>query len=175
MKRDDFTEAIAEHVLASHPQANKDVWGRAFLDVAEEMDGEGLEQWTQRKLIAAAARAVSDFKRAREERRRNERLMERSIAVATGRPISPTMSIRMPDGSRQHALWTQVPPQEFIEAVMREDSVVNGRRDANAVRLRLVKMIRADESLLALPTLADVCAELEIDPDTLGLEELEAA
>lgn len=171
----DFAEIVAEQVLASHPDGNKEIWGRAFLEVAEEVDAEALERWTERKVIAAAGRAVSDFKGRREAQRRNERLIARGISVATGRPISPTISVRSPDGSRQHALWTQVPPQEFVEAVMREQSIVDGRRDANAIRLRLVRMLQADEQLMALPTLGDVCAELDIDPDTLGLDELEAA
>lgn len=171
--KDDFLESIADQVLDLHPDHSKDEWGRAFLDIAADHDPEAFEQWARAKLTASASRYVSDRKRAREAKRQAERLITRGVAVATGRPISPTMSIVADDGSRQQVLWVEASPTQFINAVMREQAIVNGRADSNATRLQVVEYLRSDDNLMSLPTLRDVCAALEIDPDALGLDELE--
>lgn len=68
-------------------------------------------------------------------------------------------------------LWTEASPRQFIEAVLREQSVIDGRNDSNAIRLQVVEMIQTDKRLMELGTLRDVCAELDVDPDMLGLDD----
>lgn len=172
--KDEFAEQITDQVLHLHPDGNKTEWGEVFLDLAAEQDPDAFEEWSRTKLLAAAGNAVSRESSRRRERERNERLLSRGVAAATGRPINPTMSFRAADGSRQLLLWIDASPQQFVDAVMREQAIVDGRNDANAVRLQVVELLRKNKRLMALSTLRDVCTEMEIDPDTLGLDELEA-
>lgn len=165
-------QAIAEQVLGLHPGASKVEWGKAFLALAEDFDDEDLGEWLTRRQHYSLGEYVASVKNAREKSAQNKRLLDRGISVATGRPINPSLSIRR-EGVTQLAAWVQASPEEFVEAVLREQRVVDGRRDANAVRMALVELMKDDDGLMALLTLADVCDELGIDPDTLGLDDLE--
>jgi hypothetical protein len=172
---EELRHAIAEEVIDLHPGADKATLGQAFLDTAEGSDMADFDDWCRAQLLRVAGQYVSGIRAAREKRRRNERLLSRGVAVATGRPITPTISVRGTDGSRQQVLWVEATPRQFVDAVLREQAVVDGRAESNAIRMQLAELVRGDEQLMALPALRDVCAELAIDPDTLGLEELEAS
>lgn len=170
---DSVQQAIAEQVIGLHPHGSKREWGRAFLALAEDFaDDPELAAWLRAREEASLGRYCADIQQHRQRVAQNERLMTRGVAVATGRPINPSLSIRN-EGVAQLMHWIEATPEQFIEAVLREQRVVDGRRDANAVRLALVELMKDDERLMKLPTLADVCAELGIDPDTLGLGDLE--
>lgn len=167
-------QAIAEQVLGLHPKGTKLEWGKAFMALADDnfCDDPDLQDWLESREYSSLGKYVSDVRASKEKAAQNERLMSRGVAVASGRPVNPSLSIRH-EGVTQLTAWTEATPEQFIEAVLREQRVVDGRSDANAVRLGLVELMKDDEHLLSLPTLADVCAELGIDPDTLGLDDLE--
>lgn len=124
--------------------------------------------------MSALGAYVQGIKAAEEKRKQADRLMSLGVSTATGRPISPVISIRRPDGSSQGVLWTEAEPLAFVEAVLREQRVVDGRNDSNALRLAIVRLIESREDLAALPTLGDVCREVGVDPDALDLSELSA-
>ncbi len=165
--------AIAEQVLGLYPDSSKVEWGQAFLELAGGFDEPEFAVWLEAREHSSLGAYVAAVKSAKERRAQHERLMARGLAVATGRPINPAMSIRRDGYAPTSMLWTEAQPQEFIEAVMREQRVVQGRLDANAARLALVALMKDDEHLLSLPSLGHVCDELGIDPDTLGLGDLE--
>lgn len=169
---EELSQEIAEQVLALHPSASKATWGKVFLALAA--DEPDLEQWLDSKLIASLGNYVTQLKSRQATQRRNERLISLGVSTATGRPISPTISVRMTDGSRQGVLWVEASPAQFVEAVFREQAVVDGRAESNAIRMQLAEILNGRKSLMGLPTLGAVCEELEINPDTLGLEDLEA-
>lgn len=163
---------IAEQVLGDSPSATKNEWGQDFLRLAQEHDQESIEAFIHDRLVANLGSYVAKVKEVREEKRQQERLMQLGVSYA-GRPITRTISVsRSNGGGRQMMLWTEASPAQFIEAVQREQHVIDGRKDSNAVRLLVVKMLTRDETLMGLPTLGDVCNHLDVDPDTLGLEEL---
>lgn len=172
---DELRHAIAEQVVAMNPGGRKDDWGRDFLALAAEHGMPDFEDWTAARLISACGNYVNSIHAAEQRRKQAERLNELGLSTATGRPITPTLSVRTEDGGRQGVLWYEATPRQFIDAVMREQAVVDGRANSNAVRMRLALQIRQDERLMELPTLRDVCAELSVNPDTLGLEGLEVA
>jgi hypothetical protein len=172
---EELRQSIAEQVLGMHPDADKNTWGRAFLELADEHDMPDLEDWREAQVVLAASRLVTRVKAARERRRRDERLLSRGVAVTTGRPITPSISVRTEDGARQTVLWVEATPRQFVDAVLREQAVVDGRAESNAIRMQLAELLQGDKKLMSLPALREVCAELEIDPDTLGLDELGAA
>lgn len=165
-------QAIAEQVLAMHPKGGHAQWGHAYIDLVDELDADEVRPWMDERQAKDLGRYVGQVEAEREKRRRNERLMARGVAVGTGRPITPTLSVRTPRGTRL-MLWTEASPAQFVEAVLREQNVTEGRLAANAVRLTLVQAIKGDDELMALPTLADVCERLGVDPDSLGLTDLE--
>lgn len=169
---EELSQEIAEQVLALHPNASKATWGKVFLALAAEEPK--LEPWLEARQVTSLGHYVTQLKSRRAAQRRNERLIELGVSTATGRPISPTMSVRMADGSRQGVLWVEASPAQFVEAVLREQAVVDGRAESNAVRVQLAEILKGHEALMELPTLGDVCERLAIDPDTLGLEDLEA-
>lgn len=172
---EELRHAIAEQVAAMDPKGTKSAWGKAFLTLAAEHGMDDLADWQAAQLIAASGTYVAKVRAAEERRRQAERLLTLGLSTAGGRPITPTLSVRAEGGGRQGVLWYEATPLQFIEAVMREQAVVDGRAESNAVRMRLAVQIRESEALMALPTLADVCAALGLDPDTLGLEGLEVA
>jgi len=165
---------IAEQVLGELPQASITAWGKEFLRLAEVHDQPGISEFVTAKTIAALGNYIKGVKAQQETARRNARLMARGVATSTGRPITPTLSVRAQDGSRQQCLWYEATPAQFLEAVLLEDQIVAGRLASNRVRLSVVEAMQNDASLMDLPTLVDVCEALGIDPDTLGLEELPA-
>lgn len=171
---EELREAIAEQVLALHPDADKPTWGREYLKLARSHADPEVDQWINERLLSVLGRYVDNVRDRREKRQRNERLMSRGISTTTGRPINPSLSVRRKDGRPQGGLWVEASPLQYVEAVFREDAVVRGRGESNAVRMKLAELIQRDEALQELPALKDVCAELDIDPDTLGLEELPA-
>lgn len=163
---------IAEQVLSTLPKATKDEWGREFLRLAKVHGQEQIDEFVTGKTITALGTYIKGADAHRQAVARNDRLMARGVATATGRPITPTLSVRAKDGSRQQCLWVEATPMQFMEAVLLEQRIVDGRRDSNKVRLIVVEAMQADEHLMELSTLGDVCRSLGIDPDALGLEEL---
>jgi hypothetical protein len=89
--------------------------------------------------------------------------------------MAPTISIRNAEGGSQGVLWIYASPAQFIDAVRREQAIVDGRNASNRLRWEIVRMLEQDDHLRELATLKDVCVELGIDPDTLDLEALEAS
>lgn len=165
---------LAADVLLWDPKGSKHDWGVDLLrrvEAAEDDERDTLNAEVREKMIAKLGEYVSGVKASSEKARQAERM----LAVGyNGRPITPTVSVRNIDGSTQSMLWVDATPAQFLEAVLREQSVIDGRRDSNIVRLKVVDMLRQDESLMDLPSLRDVCTVLNVDPDTLGLEELGA-
>jgi hypothetical protein len=160
---------LADDVLAGNPKGSKAEWGRAMRDLAA---AEGMAAYLEAKLIETLGNYVSGRKASNEQHSQVARLAGLEVSH-TGRPLSPTISVRRPDGARQLVLWIDATPQQFIDAVFRQQNTIDGLQTANSVRFELAAQMQADESLLALPTLRAVCDRLDLDPDTLGLDELE--
>lgn len=168
---------LAEQVLLANYTGTKDQWGEELLQLVDAHDARCLAEEVRRKTVAALGNQVSQVKSRRERTAQNERLMARAVSAdgrPMGKPLSPTLSVRTESGARQSTLWIFATPRQYIDAVLREQKVIDGRNDSNAIRLHLVDLIQEDEHLQDLPTLKDVCDELGINPDTLGLEDLEA-
>lgn len=162
---------LAEQVLDSDPAGSKHAWGEETLRLVELHQNAMVDAEVRVLIVTALGRRVAGIKGQRERVAMNNRLVDRGVSY-TGRPITPTLSIRDTNGARQYVLWTEASPQQFIEAVLREQVTIDGRNDSNAVRLQVVEMVQADKHLMGLPTLRAVCDELGVDPDTLGLEDL---
>lgn len=161
---------LASDVLAWDRRASKHEWGLDLLARVEDADDDALNEEVREKLIGKLGDYVAGVKAAAEKARQAERM----LAVGyNGRPITPTVSVRNEDGSTQTMLWIDASPAQFMDAVLREQSVVDGRLRSNIVRLKVVDMLRQDDCLMDLPTLQDVCNALGVNPDTLGLDELD--
>ncbi len=159
---------LADQVLRWCPDGTKVDWGAEMFKLAELY---GLDSEVHAKTITALGTIVSHLKARRAKAAKAQRLLDLGVTFQ-GRPITPTLSIRGEDGDRQLPLWTEASPQQFVEAVLREQGVVDGRNDSNVIRLTLVRAMQADASLMELPTMLDVCVELGIDPDMVGVEEI---
>lgn len=166
---------LADQVLSANRNGSKHEWGSDLLALTQAHDEPEIDDEVRGKTIAALGNVVNGRKSAQEKQAQRDRLANLAISY-DGRPLlNPTLSVRAPSGARQGKLWIDATPQEYIEAVIREQRVVDGRNNANAIRLQLVEVMQRDEHLMTLPTLKDVCAELNINPDALGLEDLECA
>lgn len=163
---------LAEQVLAWDYHASKNEWGEEMLRLVRSHNDDELTQFVHERTVAALGAYIGSVKAAMERRKQQERILQRGISTATRRPVNPYLSVRGSDGSRQGLLWIEATPVQFMEAVFREETVVRGRAEANAVRMQLAELIQQDDGLQDLSSLKDVCSELHIDPDTLGLEEL---
>ena len=169
-----MAEAIADQVLGLLPTGSKVDWANKFMDIADEQDDPAINAWLEQRLIVAIGDYINGRKALAAKHRQNQRLIDLGISVVNGRPISPHLSVRGDDGTRQGVLWIEATPQQFVDAVFREQAVVDGRAAANAVRMQLAGLIQSTPDLMVLPSLREVCDELKLDPDTLGLEELAA-
>jgi len=163
---------LAGQVLSESPHGSKLEWGERFLELARFHAMPHIREFISQRTVAALGSYVAGIKAAEEKKRQNERILSRGISH-TGRLITPTISIRGGDGSRQQGLWVEASPFQFIEAVLREQNVIDGRAASNAMRMKVVEMLQSDPGLMDLATLGEVCRELGVDPDTLGLDELE--
>lgn len=172
---DDLTERdLAEQVLTSLPNGTKNAHGSALLRLIEQHDINHVNAWRQGRLIASLGRYVSDVRADLERQRQAERDLTYGVASSTGLPISPTLSVKTDEG-RQLLLWYRASPRQFIDAVLREQQVVDGRHSSNALRMQVVQLLLDHEELMDLPTLEDVCKSLELNPQSLDLDSLEAA
>lgn len=166
---------LANQALDAGYDCTKQEWGEELLRLADlHSESVAIQQELRDKHVATLGKYVSDVKAQREKRAHAKRLMNRAVSYS-GRVMTPTISIRNADGVTQGVLWIDATPRQFIEAVRREQAIVDGRNDSNRVRWNLARACLDDEHLLDLPTLKDVCAEMGVDPDTLGLSELGAA
>lgn len=161
---------LAESVLALNPNGTKSEWGIEMKNLCESC---GMDDYLDLKLIDTLGAYVSGRKAVEARKAQSEKLASRAVSYA-GRPLSPTISIRRDDGARTLELWTNASPRAFLDAVLREQHVVDGRLKANAVRFQVARDILSDDELMELATLGEVCAVKDIDPDTLGLDELSA-
>lgn len=173
-KKDLTAHDLAEQVIAWDTTASKEQWGKEMLRLVEAHDTKALHEFVTARTVQALGSYVSSVKGAQEKRRQYERQLKRGVSAASGRPVKPTMSIRNEDGSTTHMLWIEASPQQYVDAVLRESRVIGGRAASNEVRLQVVEAIQGDEALAEMDTLAQVCRELGIDPDTLALGELDA-
>ena len=158
---------LAEEVLSIYPSARKDEWGEELIRRVGQ-EGDAIQQEAHAKFVAAMGAYVSNIKAAQARAEQAERVAQVSYH---GRPLTPTISVRT-DAGRQLMLWLDASPRQFVEAVFREQSVVVGRLNSNKLRVKVAEMCQQDEQLMELPTLADVCNELDVDPEELELEEL---
>ncbi len=166
---------LANQVLDWGNDCTKHEWGEELLRLAQlHPDAISVQQELNDKIVAGLGKYVSDIKASRERKAHAARLMNRAVSYS-GRVMTPTISIRDETGATQGVLWIHATPAQFIDAVLREQAVVDGRNRSNRLRLHLVKRMQADESLRELAMLKDVCDAEGIDPDTLGLDELEAS
>lgn len=169
---------LAEQVLKTCGRgATKAEWGEELHRLIREdhFEDDGLAEFLHGRIVASLGKYVHEVKAGQEKRRQGARLMALGVSTETGRPISPVISIRRSDGSSQGVLWTEAEPLQFVEAVLREQRVVDGRNDANALRLAIAQLIQSREDLAGLPTLAAVCKAVNVDPDALSLEQLDTA
>lgn len=162
---------LAADVLALEPHSTKAQWGRMLDDLAAQTADEDVQAEVEAKKVIALGAYVAGVKSAQEKSRQAQRLLDRGISFS-GRPMTPMLSIRTDEGAHQLTLWLEATPSQYIDAVLREQKVIDGRGDSNRVRLHIVDMLQEDESLMELACLRDVCDQLSVDPDTLLLEEL---
>ena len=183
---------FADEVIAAIPDAeDKLMWGRAMDElIAATDDDDPVRDEARGKYLMALAQVVSnrlagiarrEAKRRAKDAAERESMGEEGFHVdANGRPfgrkaemvMSPMISVKNESGGSQLTLWTKASPARFVEAVIREQSVVDGRSDANAIRMAVVRIINTDESLMALPTVQDVLDVLGIDHEVLALGDL---
>jgi hypothetical protein len=156
---------LAEQVVTANPTGTKDEWSQDFLAL---VPAHGLEWFVKQQTANAIGQYVSNVEANRRKRRQKEEALRRGISVATH---SPVISVRGAEG-RQLMLWIDASPAQYLEAVLTEQAVVDGRGRANVVRLRLAQRMQAEPELLALATLGEVCKAIGVDPDVLGLDEL---
>lgn len=164
---------LADHVLALMPDGAKADCGRELLTAVRSYDIDTITTEVEARTIASLGSYVAGRKSAAAKTSQAERLMTYGVTY-TGRPISPTLSIRSEDGTSQLAAWTDATPRQFLDAVLREQKVIDGRNDSNRLRLHVVDLLTQDEALMGLPSLSSVCAALGVDPDLLGLDDLAA-
>lgn len=160
---------LAEQVLGAAPTGTKTEWGKRLAKLAGD-NGDAIAAEVDRKLHATLGAYVAGIKSAQARQAQHERALERGI-THEGRPLTSTISVRTETGT-QTMLWMEASPTQFVEAVFREQSVIDGRSNSNKLRRKVAEMCQDDDGLMDLPTLADVCAELGIDPDELELNVL---
>jgi hypothetical protein len=170
---------LAEKVLADRPEDTIEQWGRALRSaVRKHPERAKLNREVEGRLIATLGQYVKAVKADAEAKAQRERRLEQSKKTPKitykGKVLAPTLSVRKPDGGRQLVLWVDVSPAVFVEAVNAQQNRIDGMNAANAVRIEVATKIRESEPLRSLATLREVCDQLGIDPDTLGLEELGA-
>jgi hypothetical protein len=162
--------SLAEQVLRANPKATKYEWGVELRQLVQFHDDRSVNAEVEEKTLTVLGQYVAGIKTNIEKQAQAERHIDRAVSYS-GRLMTPTLSVRTDLGS-QTMLWTEASPQQFMEAVLREQAIIDGRRDSNRVRLSVFEMLKEDDQLSELPTLGDVCKQLHIDPDTLGLDEL---
>lgn len=167
MSEDYLTPAdLADQALEIEgTSASKTILGKRMLDLIAEHDEAHINSWRHARLVASMGAFVSQHK---------ARLIQDEAPKVSyqGVPMTGGISVGSSNSSRQMALWLDVSPQEFIDAVQREQNVVDGRSASNRVRLQIMQIVTADEELSQLPTLRAVLDALEIDPNELNLDEL---
>lgn len=163
---------LAEQVYHWRPDGNKPEWGKELLRLARLFN---LDEQVEDKTVAVLGYMVSSRKRDIKQRAAEKRAKDKALRYGfdyNGRRLmTETLSAKNDEGHPTLFDWVHLPPNKYIEAVLREQAVANGRVDSNAIRLELVKVMRKDPTLLDLPTMKDVCDKLEIDPDLVGLIE----
>lgn len=162
---------LAEQVLSANYLGTQAQWGRELRLLLDAHDEPHLLDWQRERLESSLANYVKQHKTRLEHIRQQERALAIGI-TPNGRLINPTISVRNEAGGRQTLLWVEATPSQFIEAVLCEQSVIDGRNQSNRLRLHVVELLQQDESLMALPTLGAVCGAVGIDPDSLGLDDL---
>jgi hypothetical protein len=171
----DITEHdLAEQVIAMLPEGTTAQHGATLLDLIEQHATPSLLGWSHSRHVTSLGTYVKGVKADQEKRRQAERDITYGVSSATGLPISPTLSVKT-DAGPQLMLWFRASPQQFVEAVLREQQVVDGRHNSNSVRMRVVQLLLDNEELMALATLEDVCRSLGLDPQALNLNELDVA
>lgn len=159
---------LADEVLDDMPNATKYEWGQ---ELSKRARSENLYAEINDRLNTSMGALVTSRKSTRESAAMDARAPKVGY---DGSLLSPVISVANPDGGRQLTLWVNATPDQYVNAVTREQNVVDGRNRSNKVRLQLVERMIADPTLMELPHLKDVCVALRIDPDTLGLAELTA-
>lgn len=158
---------LADQVLDAMPNGSKLEWGdelRALANVNH------MDDFIDRKLTEGLGQFVSSRKAALARKDQ----AAKALAIGyNGSALSPVLSVRS-NGATTLALWVDVSPKQYVEAVLREQNVVEGRNRSNQIRLQLATQMIADDILMGLSTLREVCTAIGVDPDALGLDELSA-
>lgn len=154
---------LAVSVIAENPDATKVALAEAMYARLTASTDVALKDFLRRQTIRGLANYMGATKAA----------MEADAAPKVsygGRPMTSTIAV-----NGQLKLWTACSPQEFVDAVLREDAVVTGRAESNRVRTAFVDQLKASSDLMSLPTLADAVAAAGWDIDALDLDSLEAS
>lgn len=147
----------------------------ALLELIEfHLGADFAEAWFREAAVSRASAVIDKVAAGDARKIAAQRAVQLGVAAGTGRPVSPTLSVRTEHG-RQLMLWQQATPRQFVEAVRTEQAVALGRLDANKPRHKLVERMLCEPALLTLPSLADVCRALGVDVVTLDLDSLPSA
>lgn len=150
---------LAEQAIALHPKSTAAVLG-IELSRLISLHAPHLESWREELAIKALGRYCNTVK---------AQLNQEGAPRVTydGRPMTSTISV-----NGQLKLWTECSPAEFVEAVLREQNVVDGRDQSNRSRRAFVNLLRQREDLMAMPTLGDAAQAAGWDVAALDLDEL---
>jgi hypothetical protein len=118
-----------------------------------------LHHWLQERVWRSLGQLVISVRKQRDER---------DVEVPTirydGRPMTKTIKV-----NGQLRLWYEVTPAQWCAAVFREQQVVDGRQESNAVRLELVRLLDGRPDLMGLPTIEAVLTTLGLPLDGYNL------
>lgn len=166
MTTDDTPADLARKVIKRTPDGTIDQWGTQLDKMIDKADEGYLNEWR----LGAVRQTLGRFVKATKARLEADQGPKVSH---DGKPLgmTPTLSVRTEKG-RQLKLWTECSPDQFIEAVIREQRTVDGRHNSNALRMQVVELLEKRDDLRSMETLAVVLDAIGQDPAELKLDEL---
>lgn len=157
---------LAIQIINAHPTATNGERGAALNALIDKQKSPRLRTWRTERTVNSLTSYVKTV---------DAQLHADAGPKLTwaGKPMrmTPTLSVRT-DRGRQQKLWLECSLAEFVNAVLSEQAVVDGRSESNVRRMRFVEMLQSTPDLMALATLRDAITTAGFDPDDLALDEL---
>lgn len=151
---------LVEQAIQMHPDAKDSTLGVA-LDRLIDLHGTPILRAFRRAQMLKALTTYCKSIKASMERESGP-----TVSYA-GRPMTSTLGV-----NGQLKLWTECSPAEFIDAVAKEQRVIDGRNDSNRTRRAFVDLLRSRGDLLELPTLGAALEAAGWDANALDLDDL---
>jgi hypothetical protein len=159
----------AREIYEANPDGTKEQWGSALFERLTQVGDPAFDYWLERAQLVACARAVERAKREAEASR--FALAHDGRALPSAAMLSVAATNADGDVVRQLKLFRYCTPQEFVEAVRREEAVLKGRFKSNEKRLELVGLLALRPELMGEPTIEAAIKRAGLDPDEFFLDE----